>query len=155
MSNSAIAAQYLSKRRVQITTLNVDVHHGNGTQGILYERNDIFTISLYADPMRFYPFFWGQANECSHGRGYDFNLNLPLARKTGDEDYLSTLRIALDHIRSFGGDIIVVATGVDARISDPVKGLSITTGGFGKIANNIAKLGKPIANVLAVGYLGP
>ena len=135
--------------------MDVDVQYGNGTQGIFYDRDDIFTISLHADPVRFYPFFWGQANECGHGRGSGFNLNLPLTRKTGDEGYLSTLRIVLDQIRCFGPDIIVVALGLDAAISDPFKGLSITTEGFGKIANNIGKLGKPLAIVQEGEYLGP
>ncbi len=98
LNNSAITAQYLSKRGARVAILDVDVHHGNGTQGIFYDRDDIHTISLHTDPARFYPFFWGQANELGLGRGYDFNLNLPLAHKKGDKDYLSARISSLLHL---------------------------------------------------------
>ena len=150
MNNYAVAAQYLSKRGARIAILDVDVYHGNGSQEIFFERDDILMISLHTDPARFYPFFWGQTNEVGLGRGYGFNLNLQLARKTGDKDYPSVLWVGLDYIHSFGADIIVVALGLDAGISDPFEGLAITTEGFGRIATNIAKLRKPLAIPSAV-----
>jgi acetoin utilization deacetylase AcuC-like enzyme len=84
--------------------LDVDVHHGNGTQGVFYERGDVLTVSIHADPARFYPFFWGHAHERGEGAGRGANLNLPLPRGTGDDDYLKTLATALDRIDAFGAD---------------------------------------------------
>ncbi len=155
LNNSAILARYLTKRGARIAILDVDVHHGNGTQGIFYDRDDVFTVSLHADPSRFYPFYWGQANETGKGRGSGFNLNLALPRKTGDDDYLVYLKTALSQIETFCPDILVVALGLDAAESDPFEGLSITTEGFSRIATSIAKLRKPLAVVQEGGYLGP
>jgi acetoin utilization deacetylase AcuC-like enzyme len=74
------------------------VHHGNGTQGIFYRRADVLTVSIHADPVRFYPFFWGHAQERGEGDGLGYNLNLPLPRGTGDDDYLKTLDAAFERI---------------------------------------------------------
>ena len=90
-NNSAIAAERLRAQRLRPAILDVDVHHGNGTQGIFYDRDDVLTVSIHADPARFYPFFWGHAQERGAGRGTGCNLNLPLERGTGDDSYLETL----------------------------------------------------------------
>ena len=74
------------------------MHHGNGTQGIFYHRRDVLTVSIHADPARFYPFFWGHAEERGVGEGLGYNLNLPLPRGTGDADYLAALETALSRI---------------------------------------------------------
>jgi acetoin utilization deacetylase AcuC-like enzyme len=133
--------------------LDVDVHHGNGTQGIFYHRKDVLTVSIHADPERFYPFFWGQAHERGTGEGLGYNLNLPLARGTPDDAYLTTLDVALRRIRSFGADVVVVALGLDAFVGDPFKGLAVTTTGFGRIGAAIAALGLPCLFVQEGGYL--
>ena len=129
------------------------MHHGNGTQGIFYSRKDVLTVSIHADPERFYPFFWGQAHERGAGEGLGYNLNLPLARGTADEAYLQTLAVALQRIKAFGADVVVVALGLDAFIGDPFKGLAITEAGFGRIAAAIAALGVPCLFVQEGGYL--
>ena len=129
LNNSGIAAERLLKAGKRPAILDIDVHHGNGTQGIFYERGDVLTVSLHADPVRFYPFFWGHGHERGEGAGRGCNLNLPLARGTGDDEYLKTLETAFDHIRAFGTDILVVALGLDAYEKDPLKGLAITTPG--------------------------
>lgn len=153
LNNSGIAAERLLKAGKRPAILDIDVHHGNGTQGIFYERGDVLTVSLHADPVRFYPFFWGHGHERGEGEGRGCNLNLPLVRGTGDEDYLKTLETAFDHIRAFGVDILVVALGLDAYEKDPLKGLAITTPGFGRIGAAIAKLGLPVLFVQEGGYL--
>ncbi|TIY11375.1 MAG: histone deacetylase family protein, partial [Mesorhizobium sp.] len=84
INNSAVAAQTLRKNAARVAILDVDLHHGNGTQGIFYARPDVLTVSLHADPVRFYPFFWGHADERGEGAGLGYNFNLPLARKSGD-----------------------------------------------------------------------
>ncbi len=87
LNNSAIAAQRLRSNAARVAILDVDLHHGNGTQGIFYARADVLTVSLHADPARFYPFFWGHADERGEGAGLGANLNLPLPRKSGDDRF--------------------------------------------------------------------
>ncbi len=153
LNNSAIAAERLRANGLRAAILDVDVHHGNGTQGIFYHRSDILTVSIHADPERFYPFFWGQAHERGAGDGLGYNLNLPLERGTPDEAYLATLDLALRRIRAFGADVVVVALGLDAFVDDPFKGLAVTTAGFGRIGAAIAGLGVPCLFVQEGGYL--
>ncbi len=153
LNNSAIAAQYLLTEGLRPAILDVDVHHGNGTQGIFYSRKDVLTVSIHADPARFYPFFWGHARERGEGGGTGYNLNLPLQRGTGDGDYMHALETALDRISAFGSDVIVVALGLDAYENDPLKGLAITTKGFSAIGGAIAAAGLPVLLVQEGGYL--
>lgn len=153
LNNAAIAAERLRMAGLRPAILDVDVHHGNGTQGIFYDRDDVLTISIHADPERFYPFFWGHAQERGEGRGTGYNLNLPLPRKTGDDDYLKTLDRALERITNFGADAVVVALGLDAYEGDPFQGLAITPPGFTRIGAAIAEVGLPTLFVQEGGYL--
>ena len=153
LNNSAIAAERLRTKGFRPVILDVDVHHGNGTQGIFYHRSDILTVSIHADPARFYPFFWGHAHERGDGDGLGSNLNLPLPRGTGDAKYLDTLDIALRQVTAFGADCIVVALGLDASIDDPFKGLAITAAGFARIGERLASQGLPLLLVQEGGYL--
>jgi acetoin utilization deacetylase AcuC-like enzyme len=153
LNNSAIAAQVLRGAVGRVAILDVDLHHGNGTQGIFYERPDVLTVSLHADPVRFYPFFWGYADERGAGPGLDFNLNLPLPRASGDEAFLEALKAALARIGAFAPGALVVALGLDAYEDDPFGGLKITTGGFARIAEAVAGLGLPTLLVQEGGYL--
>jgi acetoin utilization deacetylase AcuC-like enzyme len=153
LNNSGIAADRLRAAGLRPAIVDVDVHHGNGTQGIFYGRDDVLTVSIHADPARFYPFFWGHAQERGAGRGLGSNLNLPLPRGTGDDAYLDTLATALARVRSFGADVIVVALGLDAFVGDPFKGLAVTTEGFGRIGAAFAATGVPVLFVQEGGYL--
>lgn len=153
LNNSAIAAQRLLGHAKRPAILDVDVHHGNGTQGIFYERADVLTVSIHANPARFYPFFWGHAQERGKGAGLGANLNLPLPRGTDDETFLKTLDKALLRITDFGADVIIVALGLDAHVDDPFEGLAITTGGFTRIAAAIAATGLPLVLVQEGGYV--
>lgn len=153
LNNSAIAANALLQKGLRPAILDVDVHHGNGTQGIFYRRSDVLTVSIHADPIRFYPFFWGHAHERGEGDGLGFNLNLPLARGTGDGDYMRTLDTALERIAAFGADVIVVALGLDAYENDPLKGLAVTTPGFNAMGKAVASTGLPLLLVQEGGYL--
>lgn len=152
LNNTAIGAQWLTAAGRRVAVLDVDVHHGNGTQGVFYRRGDVLTVSLHADPIRFYPFFWGYAAERGAGPGLGANLNLPLARGTGDDEYLLALDRALARIRSFAPDVVVVALGLDAFVGDPLAGLAITTHGFGRIGEAIGRLGLPGVLVQEGGY---
>ncbi len=153
LNNSAIAAQHLRRTAARVAILDVDLHHGNGTQGIFYARPDVLTVSIHADPVRFYPFFWGHAGERGEGAGLGYNLNLPLARKSGDAAFLDALADAGERIKAFAPDALVVALGLDAFEGDPFGGLSVTTPGFSRIGEAIAGLGLPTVIVQEGGYL--
>ena len=153
LNNAAIAAQALLRAGRRPAILDVDVHHGNGTQGIFYNRRDVLTVSIHADPARFYPFFWGHAAERGEGEGMGYNLNLPLPRGTVTEDYLVALATALARIRAFGADVLVLALGLDAHENDPFHGFKVTTPGFAQIAAKIAGLDLPTVIVQEGGYL--
>ncbi len=153
LNNSGIAAERVLRAGKRPAILDIDVHHGNGTQGIFYERGDVLTISIHADPIRFYPFYWGHGHERGEGLGRGANLNLPLERGTGDDAYLRTLDTAFERIQAFGTDVVIVALGLDAYEKDPLKGLAITTPGFARIGAAIAGLGLPVLFVQEGGYL--
>lgn len=153
INNSAVAAQVLRKQAARVVILDVDLHHGNGTQGIFYTRSDVLTVSLHADPVRFYPFFWGHADERGEGPGLGYNFNLPLPRKSADAAFLEALEVAFQRIRAFSPDALVVALGLDAFEGDPFGGLSVTTPGFSRIGEAIAKLRLPTIIVQEGGYL--
>lgn len=155
LNNAAIAAQHLRQAHERVVVLDVDVHHGNGTQGIFWRRSDVLTISLHADPQNFYPFFWGHAAERGESDGEGYNLNIPLPLGTGDAGWLSALQSALAAIRTFAPGALVVALGLDAYEGDPLRGLAITTPGFGQIGAVIAGLGLPTVLIQEGGYLAP
>ena len=111
------------------------------------------TVSIHADPAHFYPFYWGHAHERGEGEGLGYNLNLSLPLGAGDPEFLAILSTALDRIRGFGADTLVVALGLDAYENDPLKGLAVTTEGFGKIGGAIWALGLPAVLVQEGGYL--
>ncbi|HTV68527.1 MAG TPA: histone deacetylase family protein [Rhizobiaceae bacterium] len=153
LNNSAIAAQRLRSNAARVAILDVDLHHGNGTQGIFYRRGDVLTVSIHADPVRFYPFFWGHADERGEGAGLGYNLNLPLARKSKDDAFLEVLATGIRRIEAFAPEALVVALGLDAFEGDPFGGLSVTTPGFARIGEAITRLGLPTVVVQEGGYL--
>jgi acetoin utilization deacetylase AcuC-like enzyme len=153
LNNTAVAAAVLRTEHERVAILDVDLHHGNGTQEIFYERSDVCTVSIHADPVRFYPFFWGYAEERGSGAGEGFNLNLPLPRGTADDEYLRTLDTAIAAIEKFAPGAVVVALGLDAYEGDPLRGLAVTTAGFGRIGLRIAATGLPTVLVQEGGYL--
>jgi acetoin utilization deacetylase AcuC-like enzyme len=155
LNNSAIAAERLRERHARVAVLDVDLHHGNGTQGVFYERGDVLTVSIHADPERFYPFFWGYAAEDGAGAGKGANLNLPLPRGTGDDGFRHALGQALQAVSDFGAGAVVLALGLDAFEGDPFGGLAVSTPGFGQISADIRGLGLPIVIVQEGGYLCP
>ncbi|AJK50130.1 histone deacetylase family protein [Burkholderia plantarii] len=153
LNNTAIAAQVLRQAHARVAILDIDVHHGNGTQGIFYRRRDVLTISLHRDTRDFTPFFTGHAHERGEADGEGYNLNLPLPRGTDDEAYLAALHGACERIRAFSPGALVVALGLDAHEHDPYQSLAITTTGFFRIAAEIGRLGLPTTLVQEGGYL--
>ena len=153
LNNSAIAAAHLRLAHERVAILDVDVHHGNGTQGIFYEQGDVFTVSIHADPAAYYPYVWGYAHERGAGPGLGANLNIPLSLGTGDDGYLPALDRAAKAIEAFAPGALVVALGLDASEHDPLAGLKLTTDGFRRIGAAIARIGLPTVLVQEGGYL--
>jgi len=153
-NNSAIAAQTLRAEHDRVVILDVDLHHGNGTQDIFYDRDDVLTVSIHADPSRFYPFFWGAEDETGRGAGQGFNVNLPLARGSADDIFLAALDKAVARIGAFNPGAIVIALGLDASEHDPFGGLRVSTKGFERIGAAIsAAFSGPAVLVQEGGYL--
>jgi acetoin utilization deacetylase AcuC-like enzyme len=153
LNNSAIAAQQLLTKYTRVAIIDVDVHHGNGTQRIFYERDDVLTVSVHTDPASFYPFYWGYANETGRAEGTGYNLNIPLARGTGDEAYLRSLDEALQAVSDYAPDAIVIALGLDTHEDDPYHGMTITTACYAPIGARLASLDRPTVIVQEGGYL--
>ncbi|WP_119389141.1 histone deacetylase family protein [Taklimakanibacter lacteus] len=152
INNSALAAEILTRAGRRVAILDIDVHHGNGTEAIFYDRADILTVSLHADPKRFYPFFWGYAEETGRGAGEGFNLNLPLPRGTRIDDYRAALAKAFRRIADFAPDMLVIAAGLDIAIDDPFQGFAIETADFATIGRDLAGLKLPMLAVQEGGY---
>lgn len=153
LNNAAIAARYLQPGRIAI--LDVDYHHGNGTQAIFYADPSVLYCSLHAHPDDDYPYYWGEAGERGEGPGVGLNRNWPLAQGTDDAGYLAALDEALAAIGGFGPDALVVSAGFDIAAGDPAGGFSVTAGGLGEIGRRIAGLraeGTPIVLVQEGGY---
>jgi acetoin utilization deacetylase AcuC-like enzyme len=155
LNNAAIAAQMLRARHDRVAIVDIDVHHGNGTQDIFWRRGDVLTVSLHADPAEYYPFFNGYADETGAGPGAGANLNLPLPIGTDDATYLRALDVALARVRAFAPGALVVALGLDGFVGDPLRGMALTAAGFARIGAALARLGLPTVLVQEGGYLAP
>lgn len=154
LNNSAIAAERLRARLGgRIAILDVDVHHGNGTQGIFYRRGDVLTVSVHADPSSYFPYYAGYAGETGEGPGEGANLNLPLVHGSGDGPFLEAVRRGLGAVAAFRPAALVLALGLDASEEDPIGALKVTTDGFARAAEAVARAGLPTAIVQEGGYL--
>lgn len=151
LNNAAVAAQFFSQFG-KVATLDVDFHHGNGTQHIFYDREDVLTVSLHADPDWKFPHFSGYADEKGTGDGDGFNLNLPLQQGTTNSQYQRSLVKALTRIKEFGAEYLVVSFGADTHADDPIGGFALTTKYFTKMAQTIAELNLPTVIVMEGGY---
>jgi acetoin utilization deacetylase AcuC-like enzyme len=152
-NNAAIAAQHIaSTTGAKVAVLDVDYHHGNGTQEIFYERGDVMYASLHGDPVRAYPYSIGFADETGAGEGAGCNLNIPLPPGTDDDRYLLALEHALDAIRRFAPSTLVVSLGIDTFVTDPICDFALTTDGFARCGAAVAQLGLPTVVVQEGGY---
>ncbi len=151
-NNAAVAAHRAAATGSRVTVLDVDYHHGNGTQQIFYRRADVQYVSLHGDPVRAYPYVTGFADETGAGPGQRTNRNLPLAAGTDDAIYLGELERACEAIAGFGPDLLVVSLGLDTYRSDPICDLAVTTEGFARQGELVAALGLPTVVVQEGGY---
>jgi len=153
-NNAAIAAHHVaSTTGTKVTVLDVDYHHGNGTQEIFYERDDVQYISLHGDPRRAYPFSVGFADETGAGRGSRCNCNIPLAAGTADDEYVALLgdRVATE-VERFGPSLLIVSLGLDTFVTDPICDLAITTDGFARCGAAVGAMGLPTVVLQEGGY---
>lgn len=151
-NNAAIVAQHAVSSGAKVAVLDVDYHHGNGTQQIFYERDDVLFVSLHADPVRAYPYLSGFAEEVGAGRGYGATRNLPLAAGAGDDDVVAALEDALGTVDGFGADVLVVSLGLDMYVGDPIADLTMTAAGFGRCGALVAEAGLPTVVLQEGGY---
>jgi acetoin utilization deacetylase AcuC-like enzyme len=155
-NNAAIAAEQIARRTGEpVAILDVDYHHGNGTQQIFYSRADVLYVSLHGDPERAYPYFVGFADETGAGDGKGTTLNLPLPAGCTDEEYLETLDRALEAIASYGGSILVVSLGFDTYGQDPIADFALTTGVYHEVGRRVAAVGRRMVILQEGGYFVP
>lgn len=152
LNNCAIAAQHLRQTHASVAVLDIDVHHGNGTQSIFYGRDDVLTVSVHADPARFYPFYYGYESQRGRGAGKGFNLNIPVPVRSDDEVWLGAVQHAVEAVARHAPGALVIALGLDAHESDPLKGGAMTTEGYARLARAITALDLPTVIVQEGGY---
>ena len=151
INNAAVAANWLSAKG-KVALLDVDYHCGNGTQDIFYERDDVLTISIHADPNFEYPHYAGYAQETGAGPGLGFHRNFPLEKGTDDARYFSALDEALTLIQNFSPVYLVISTGMDIYADDPLGSVKVTTEGIGEIGKRISALNLRTVIVMEGGY---
>jgi len=152
LNNAAIAANELRQRYKKVTTLDVDVHHGNGTQKIFYARRDVFTVSMHSHPKNYYPYFTGYPEETGEGEGEGFNLNLTYDFGAGDGPFLAALEQAIEAVAAFGPDALVLCLGVDASDHDSHGRHKVTRPAFGTMAERVEAMKLPTVIVQEGGY---
>ena len=156
LNNAVLAAARLGWR---VALLDIDYHHGNGTQEIFYTSDQVFFVSLHADPDHQYPFFWGFADERGAGKGEGYTRNLPLPAGTDDRAYSAALDQTLALIRDFHPDYLVVSAGFDLLAGDPLGDFAVSLEGLQRIGERLAGLRLPTLMVQEGGYnlgnLGP
>ncbi len=150
-NNAGICAnRLLSFGKVAI--LDIDYHHGNGTQEIFYGTDAVYYVSIHGDPDTEYPYFSGFDDEIGSGQGFGYNYNLPLPKGTTEDEYLNALGKALDKINSFKPDALVVSLGLDAYKSDPICEFKLEIESYNKIAKRIKATGYPTVVLQEGGY---
>ena len=150
-NSAAVAAEYLS-RYGRIAILDVDFHHGNGTQDIFYERDDILTVSIQSDPHFAYPHFAGFADETGAGRGVGYNINYPLPENASVERYQRTLASALKRIKAYKPDCFILCLGLDTAKADPTGTWTLQADDFHKKGVMIGAMNLPTLVVQERGY---
>ncbi|MCG2585753.1 histone deacetylase family protein [Massilia sp. TS11] len=153
LNNAALAAQHLlDDGATRVAILDIDYHHGNGTQQIFYQREDVLFVSIHADPRFEYPFFLGHADETGEGAGAGYNLNLPLPFGSTAAQWFAALETACLKIAAYGPEYLVVSLGVDTFAGDPLSHFQLHSADFLRIGERLAALGLPTAFVFEGGY---
>ncbi|MGF6899766.1 histone deacetylase family protein [Paraburkholderia sp. GAS348] len=154
VNNTAVAAAHLKLALgCKVGIIDIDVHHGNGTQSIFFDRDDVVTVSIHADPSAFMPYYAGYSDEIGTGTGKGYNLNLPLVHGSGDPVYLQAIDDALEFCANRGVEALVVALGLDASEMDPNGALAVTTEGFRGAGRKLGSTRWPTVLIQEGGYL--
>jgi acetoin utilization deacetylase AcuC-like enzyme len=154
-NNAAIVAEWLRREAgfARVAILDVDYHHGNGTQQLFWERGDVLYVSLHADPTRAYPYYSGYAGERGSGAGAGTTLNLPLPAHAGLDAYGDALERGLEAIGAFAPDApLVLSLGFDTFERDPIGDLALRTVDYGVIGARVASLRLPVVALQEGGY---
>lgn len=153
LNNAAIAAQqFLNAGSHRVTILDVDYHHGNGTQDIFYDRSDVLYTSIHADPTTDFPYYAGHAEETGRGVGEGWNHNEPLGRGCGYREWSAALDRCLERSADAGSDALVVSLGVDTFEDDPISHFKLKQADFVEMGVSVARVGLPTAVLLEGGY---
>jgi acetoin utilization deacetylase AcuC-like enzyme len=153
LNNAAIATEVLVSRGCRrVAVLDVDYHHGNGTQSIFYRRSDVLFVSIHGDPRTEFPFYLGHADEAGKGPGEGFNLNLPLPAGTSAREWFAALDIACKRVAEHEAEALVVSLGLDTFGGDPISKFALSTTDFHRLGGILASLGQPTLFVLEGGY---
>lgn len=153
LNTAAIAAQAARDTgRGKVAILDIDYHHGNGTQDIFWTRGDVFYASIHADPATDYPFFWGHADEIGEDEGRSATLNLPLPHGTRLDAFRAAQAAALEAITRFAPDLLVLSFGADTWEGDPISHFALSTADYAVLARDIAACGWPTVIVMEGGY---
>jgi len=154
LNNAAIAAQQaITQGAKRVAVLDVDFHHGNGTQNIFYDRPDVLFISLHGEPAVSYPYFSGASSERGAGAGEGFNLNYPLPKNTTWAQYKTALIHACQQLRHFAPEVLVISLGVDTFKDDPISHFLLDSQDFLSMGELIASVGVPTLFVMEGGYM--
>jgi len=153
LNNAAIAAQYLCDQGTnRVAILDIDFHHGNGTQDIFYDRDDVMFCSLHGDPQQAFPYFLGYADETGSGKGQGYNLNYPMPRDTSFTQWQQSLTAALAELDEFSPQYLIVSLGVDTFENDPISFFKLTTADYFTTGAMIGELSIPTLFVMEGGY---
>ena len=152
LNSGAIAAAEALERGRRVAILDIDYHHGNGTQDIFLESGEVLFVSIHADPASDYPFFWGHADERGIGAGEGKTLNLPLPRGTTIGPFLDALETGCAAVQEHGTDLLVLSFGADTFADDPISFFELREGDYAAIGSRIAALEIPTAIVMEGGY---
>ncbi len=159
LNNAALAANHLltsgpkASGRPKVAILDIDYHHGNGTQDIFYGTNEVFFVSLHADPNQSYPYYWGHEEEKGRGAGTGYTMNLPLPLGTNAADYMKGLERGLDGIHRYDPAYLIVSLGTDTCAADPLGTFDLPVAAFAQMGGMIAGLRRPTLIVQEGGYL--
>jgi acetoin utilization deacetylase AcuC-like enzyme len=152
-NNAAVAAHHLAVTTGgKVSVLDVDYHHGNGTQQIFYDRADVQFVSLHGDPERAFPHLTGYRDETGTGDGLGTTSNHPMPEHADDDDYLTVLSDACAEVAAFGAELVVVSLGVDTFYDDPISDLTLTSDGFEACGALVRDLGLPTVVLQEGGY---
>ena len=152
LNNVAIAANYMASSLGRVAILDIDTHHGNGTQSIFYRRSDVHFVSVHGDPNVLFPFYAGYADERGKDEGDGCNLNLPLPLKSEDPAWLDAIDQGMASIQAYQPKALLVSLGFDPYKGDPSSDLAVSTEGFRGAGERIGRYDGPIVLIQEGGY---